>query len=562
MEQAAIETKGIIMVVEDDTNSLRLLSRILSENGYTVRPASSGTLALSSICLEAPDMILLDIILPDINGFEICKTLKAAESTREIPIIFISGQTGFSDKVSGFEAGCVDYISKPFQKDELIARVNNHIAIRRFQHQLQEKNDHLRHEISERLMMEEQLKKYQGKLEELVTERTAELYESEKRLRMAQKMEAIGTLAGGIAHDFNNLLTSIIGYTELALSDFSRGNNIQKNLNEIVNAGIRARDLVSQILTFSRQAEINRNPVQLSLLFKETLRFLRASLPTTVEIRQHCNEEDSMVVADPTQIHQILMNLCINAAQAMEKEGGVLEIQLDHIRIGENNQSKYDELTFGSYIRLRVEDNGIGIRPELTERIFEPFFTTKGRSEGTGMGLAVVHGIVMDMGGSISVSSEVGQGTVFEVLFRKYEGETDEVEKSKNWIFEGKGRILLVDDEKEVVDVMTRTLRNFGYDVTATTRSVDALDSFKSKPDDYDLVFTDMTMPELTGLELARRIRDIKPGIPIILCTGFSEGISPENIQDSGISRIVKKPMMAVELADAVKKTLTMGIRG
>ena len=378
----------------------------------------------------------------------------------------------------------------------------------------------------------------------------------EERLQQSYKMEAIGSLAGGIAHDFNNILSAVFGFAELAKMKLENKGEIENELDEILKAGVRARDLVKQILTFSRQAGIKREPMVLVPLIKETMKFLRASLPVTIAISQDFPVSDSMIIADPTQIHQVIMNLCTNAAHAMKEKGGRLDVRLAEVELDDTAELDYKGLKRGRYLRLSVTDTGSGIPKEVIKRIFDPFFTTKERGEGTGMGLSVVHGIVKDMGGAISVYSDPGIGTTFNILFPLYKGETVETSALNTLMKTGSGRILFVDDEEGVIVSGRGILEQLGYAITATTSPMEALDLFTSDPGAFDLVLTDLTMPRMTGLELSERLLEIRPHIPIVLCTGFSLGISPERIRDAGIREMVMKPMVASELSEAVYKAL------
>ncbi|MFH0995194.1 MAG: PAS domain S-box protein [Pseudomonadota bacterium] len=374
----------------------------------------------------------------------------------------------------------------------------------------------------------------------------------EGRLLQSYKMEAIGSLAGGIAHDFNNILSAVLGFAELAKMKLNVGRNIEYELDEILNAGIRARDLVKQILTFSRHAGIKRDPLELAPLIKETLKFLRASLPVTIDIKQNLSVSGSMTIADPTQVHQIIMNLCTNAAHAMKEKGGILAVRLSEVELDDEAELDQKGLKQGRYLHLAVSDTGCGIPKEIVNRIFDPFFTTKERGEGTGMGLSVVHGIVRDMGGSIAVSSEPGKGTAFHVLFPKYEGELYVAHSSHIATRTGSGTILFVDDEEGVIASGSGILEQLGYQVVTAISPLEALELFRAMPDAFNLVLTDMTMPKMTGLELSEQILKIRPDIPIVLCTGFNLGISPERIRDAGIKELVMKPMIASELANAI----------
>ncbi len=378
----------------------------------------------------------------------------------------------------------------------------------------------------------------------------------ESRVRQSQKMEAIGTLAGGIAHDFNNILTSVLGFTELAKMKLGMGKNLDNELDEVMNAGFRARDLVKQILAFSRRTDIEKGPIAIRSLIKESVKFLKSSLPSTIEIRYDMGGSDATVMADPTQLHQILMNLCTNAAHAMKDEGGVLDLRLEEVEIGGLESLQHKKLKSGKYFRLTVSDTGHGIREEFIEKVFDPFFTTKPRGEGTGLGLSVVHGIVTDMGGAVSVESTPGQGAVFTVLLPFNEAAALEQVSAHPAPPKGKGGVLLVDDEKAILESGRGVLEHLGYEVTTANGSLEALDIFRAKPDAFDLVLTDMTMPKMTGLELAKQLLSTRPDIPIVLCTGFSEGLTPDSIRDIGIRDMIMKPMIGDELAVTLARAL------
>ncbi len=377
----------------------------------------------------------------------------------------------------------------------------------------------------------------------------------EGQLRQAQKMEAIGTLAGGIAHDFNNILVPILGFADLAIWNLPAGSKARENLNEVVKAGIRAKDLVRQILAFSRETEGERRPIQLVPIVKEALKLLRAALPSTIEIRQNIAPDTGVVNGDPTQIHQIMMNLCTNAEHAM-LEGGVLEVSLANVELDEEFCSKHKGLTADSHVRLTVGDTGRGMDKETLTRIFDPFFTTKGPGEGTGMGLSVVHGIVKSHGGDITVYSEPGVGTTFQVYLPVVKSLAEARPETVEPVPGGTESILIVDDDAVVAEIGRETLERLGYCVTTRTSSIEALELFRAKPGEFDLVITDQTMPHMTGTDLAAEILRIRPDIPIILCTGFSHVITPEKARARGIQEFVMKPIVGAELGRTVRRVL------
>ncbi|MBW2002275.1 MAG: PAS domain S-box protein, partial [Deltaproteobacteria bacterium] len=389
-------------------------------------------------------------------------------------------------------------------------------------------------DISERLQAEEEKKKL------------------ESQLHQSQKMEAIGTLAGGIAHDFNNILSVIIGYTELAIGNLPEDSRARSNMNKLLKAGDRAKDLVKQILTFSRHTEYEQKPILIHPIIKETLKLLRSTLPTTIEIRQNISSAN-MVLADPTQIHQVIMNLCTNAYHAMNEKGGILEVSLTDIELDPEFTAKHLNTYPGPYLRLTVSDTGHGIKTEAIDRIFEPYFTTKGQNGGTGMGLAVVHGIVKSHGGIITVYSKQDKGSTFNVFLPRIESveaeEKPEIRRER--MPTGKERILFVDDEPAIVDIAKEMLEHLGYKVEARTSPIEALAAFKALSDKFDLIISDMTMPKMTGDELAKELMGVRPDIPIILCTGFSEYITEEKAKAMGIRKFVMKPLIMREMAEA-----------
>ncbi len=377
----------------------------------------------------------------------------------------------------------------------------------------------------------------------------------EAQLRHAQRMDAIGTLAGGVAHDFNNILSSVIGFTELALDDAEKGTLQYENLQEVLTAGSRAKDLVLQILTFSRQSDQEQKPVNVQLIAKEALKMLRASIPSTIEIKQNIQSE-ALVMGDSTQIHQVLMNLCTNAAHAMDDKGGVLTVDLVDIKVDSEFISDYPELKPGTYINLTVTDTGYGMAPDVLDRIFDPFFTTKEKDKGTGMGLSVVHGIVHSHGGSIYAYSESGKGSTFRVFLPVLKRRLESEERIERPIPTGTERILFVDDELSIVNIGKKTLESLGYDVVARTSSIEALEFFKTQSDSVDIVITDLTMPNLTGEELAEELMQIRPDIPIILCTGFSVRMDEKKAMEMGIRAFVSKPVLKREIAETIRKVI------
>ncbi|MGO8942314.1 MAG: PAS domain S-box protein [Syntrophobacteraceae bacterium] len=380
----------------------------------------------------------------------------------------------------------------------------------------------------------------------------------EMDLRQSQKMEAIGTLAGGIAHDFNNILTAIVGHAEIARFTLEEADPVHRNLDQVLQASARAADLVKRILAFSRQTEQRRQPVLIVSIVREALKLLRPSLPTTIEIRDEISLslEDGVIFADPTEIHQVLINLCTNAAYAMRASGGVLLIRLSYSAVDGCRHSPHPDLKPGRYVCLAVSDTGHGIEPAVMEKIFDPYFTTKMTGEGTGLGLSVIRGIVRAYGGAISVESTPGKGTTFNVFLPSMEKQIPTGTEARESLCVGAERILFVDDEAILAELGQELLGSLGYKVVTKTNSFEALETFRTDPQGFDLVITDMTMPGLRGEELAREIIALRPGMPIILCTGYSELINETQAREMGISEFVMKPYMAANLADTIRKAL------
>ncbi len=381
----------------------------------------------------------------------------------------------------------------------------------------------------------------------------------ESQLRRSQKMEAIGTLAGGIAHDFNNLLSVILGYSEMIEGQLAEDDPIRKDLSLILIAGGRAVDLVKQILTFSRQGEEDLRPVKVQVIIKEVLKLLRSSLPTTISLENNIDSDCGMISADPIQIHQVLMNLCTNAKDAIGEKIGTLSVSLTEVQVTETERIREcPQMLFGRYLDLKVSDTGCGMNALTQARIFDPFFTTKETGKGTGLGLAVVHGIVKQHRGEIIVSSEPDQGTTFHIYLPLIDEAKKQAEqKVIGDVPRGKGeRILFVDDEIVIAELMQRILTSLGYSVSSFSSSPKALEAYTQNPDGFDLVITDMTMPEMTGIDLAKKLRALQPELPVILCTGFSESIDEERAKSFGIREYIKKPVDRLTLAKAIQQVL------
>jgi len=381
----------------------------------------------------------------------------------------------------------------------------------------------------------------------------------EEQLRQTQKLEAIGTLAGGVAHDFNNILTAIIGYGELVRTELPPGSDLLSDQEEVLKAAYRARELVKQILAFSRQKEQEYQPFYLHSVVKEALKLLRASIPTSIEKRHDIDMKSGAVMGDPTQILQIVMNLCTNAYHAMrERDSGIIGISLKTVEITQEEYAPILNLHPGTFIRLEVSDTGCGISRELMSRIFEPYFTTKKIGEGTGLGLSLVHGIVKNLKGHITVYSEPGKGSTFHVYLPQFDQDAASQDDGAGYTTTpgGTERLLIIDDEEAIVQLEKKILGALGYRVLSTTSSMEALRLFEAQPDNFDMVITDMNMPEMTGAVLAKKVFSIRKNMPVILCTGFSEVINEDKAKSLGIHGYIMKPLVKSELAGAVRRIL------
>jgi PAS domain S-box-containing protein len=432
-------------------------------------------------------------------------------------------------------------------------------------------------DVTERKREEEELRRHRDHLEELVRERTAELVlrnrqleeeitdrkraqeaklKIEAQLVQSQKMEALGRFAGGIAHDLNNILYPVIMDVEMLLEETSTETATHQTLRQILNAAYRERDLVKQILSFSRRSEQQVKPIKVAPLIEEALRFLRSSLPSTIEIRHSLGVELDTIMGDATQIHQIVMNLCRNAADALPSQTGIIELALSNIRLEPGEGPP--EMGPGEYVVLSVKDTGCGMGSEVMEKIFEPFFTTKEVGKGIGMGLAVVHGILKNHGGGIQVESEPGQGSQFRVFLPMALKETrvKVYEEVQAPLPRPKARVLVIDDEEIILSSLQSALQRSGYSVVTVNDSFEAIDVFSRAPEDFDLIITDLTMPRMTGVELSAKLMQIRSGIPIILCTGYSDIINEHQAKAMGVRELLQKPASIGELKNAVRRAL------
>ena len=508
-----------IILIEDNPGDSRLIKEYLKDCGTPVYEVTEFN------CLEKffqntseidTDIILLDLSLPDSSGLN--TLIKVFSSFPQTAIVVLTGLNDENLTIEAMRHGAQDYLVKDQIDTVLLSRT-------------------IRYAIERQKSTEEKT-------------------ELEFKLRQSYKMEAIGTLSGGIAHDFNNILFPVLGHTEMLLQDIPEDSPTHDSLKKIYSGAIRAKELVKQILTFSRQDTAELILIRIQPIVKEALKLIRSTIPTTIEIKQDIKSDCGVIKADPTQIHQVVMNLATNAYHAMEETGGELKVTLKEIELGDDDVINPD-MNPGAYACLTIADTGTGMNKDRIEKIFDPFFTTKEQGKGTGMGLSVVHGIVINMGGAVQVYSEPGKGTEFHVYLPAIKSASEKQStQTKEPVQGGTERILLVDDEEAIIEMEKLVLERLGYQVTSCTSSTKALETFWANPDKFDLVITDMAMPDMSGDKLAVGLTEIRSDIPILLCTGFSETISEEKVASLGIKGFLLKPIMMKDLAKKIREVM------
>ncbi|HQO09787.1 MAG TPA: response regulator [Clostridiales bacterium] len=659
-----------LLIIDDSPKNIQVVANFLQNEGYDLSFATDGREAMQILSKETFDLILLDVVMPLIDGFQICREISSNSNYKDIPILFLTVKTDPESIIKGFESGGVDYITKPFNPNELLARIRTHLRLKKIQKQFKDNNAKLIEEISLRQKAEKQLKNMNVELEYKVKERTKQiyrlaaiidqLYESviitnrdgvieyvnkafeadsgftseevigdmprflekgkfsesfydeiwrtiksgrtwrgsfsnlkkdgtpfeeeitvvpivnngsdpdgyfslkrdvsnqkklERQLINAQKMEAIGTLAGGIAHDFNNILTAIIGYSEIVKHEIETKKYDCPKISEVLSAAHRAKDLVNQILILSRRSEIEKKHVRPDLIIKEAVKLIRSSVPSSIEISTSIENCQSTVMADPSQIHQIAMNLCTNAYQAIGDHNGKIDIVLKPVRLDENKAAELG-IKAGEYLLFSVEDDGKGIEDSIKDKIFEPYFTTKNTGEGTGLGLAIVHGIVSDMKGSVSVYSSLKK-TVFTIYMPcSSDRKADEEVPIPSDIPVGCEQILFVDDEEKIADLGKILLEDLGYKVTKTTDPTEALKTLQSGTSGIRFAVADFTMPVMSGIELADRIYTSDPEIKFIITSGIKRFSDSELSGHRNIIGFIQKPFTKKELGLKIRQAI------
>ena len=516
-----------ILSIESDRQTRQAIVSYLQQQGYTVLQAENGTDGLGIFRQEHPNLVLTDLDLPETDGMEILSVIRRESS--DTPVIVVSGADSLGDAIKALKLGARDHVTKPITDMGLLKYAVNRAL--------------------ERARLIKENKNYQDFLESEVQKKTAELHQ-------AQKLEAVGILAGGIAHDFNNILGAIIGFTELALYKSEKESEVSEYLHHVLRASHRAKNLVSQILTFSRKTNTERHPIQASLVIKEAVKLLRATLPMTTRLKQQISDDRTLIMADPTELHQVITNLCTNAFHALPEEQGSINVGMKNVTITEKDLKEDTELSTGDYLQLTVSDDGCGMDSRVMASIFDPFFTTKEQEQGTGLGLSVVHGIVTACGGAIFVKSEPGNGAIFTIYFPVVNGaKCGDVKKAKI-LPHGNERILFVDDEKDLRLLAERMLSYLGYSVVCCSSGQEALERIREKSTQFDLVITDQSMPLMPGTKLARQILAIEPDLPILLCTGYSSRINEKKALAEGLSGFLLKPLSIGILAKALRKNL------
>jgi len=546
-----------ILQIEDNPGDAKLIREMLKNGSgieYVFREAETIEDGYSVISDGGADLVLLDLGLPGSTGIATLEKLLRIFERTHPPVIVM---TGIDNEEIGMEAvkqGAQDYLVKNKIDSELLGRSIRYALERNeLLHILQQAHDDLEKKIGERTS---ELVAAVRTLKTEVRERKkaeAERESISRQVNQLQKMESLGTLAGGIAHDFNNILSGIIGYADLSLDDVSPDSRLGHNLYQIIQSGDRAKKLIQQILNFSRSNPVEKTPQYLTPIIREATDLLRAGMPATIFIKSTLVDDTEPVLADPTQIHEILMNLCTNAKQAMTDEKGCIEILHEEAYFTSDIAGRAGTVSPGRYSVITVRDNGCGMDEKTLLRVFDPFFTTKAPGKGTGMGMAVLYGIVQNHGGTVTVESSPGTGTTFKVFLPKCSSVIISEASSESLIEYGDERIMCIDDEELLCAMIKDMLGSLGYTVSVFDDSMHALDTFRERPYDFDLIISDLTMPFLTGTDLSKEIHKIRPDIPFILYTGNDITIDKEKTCASGVDTFLQKPFRKKDLACKIR---------
>lgn len=544
-------SKSSIMIVDDQVENIQYLENLLGKFGFEILPAKDAEEVFRALETTLPDIILLDVIIPDTDGFEICRQIKQNPATRDIPVILMTDLSESIDKVTGIELGASDYINKPFNDQEVLTRLKNQFVMRQLHLQLEKTREALKKSAGMPPMELE--KSYEQLKKEL-----AEQKRMEQILKQARKMEAISTLSRGIAHDFNNILSIIIGYCELAtLEPLPEDSAVESCLEKINDAAFRARELVQNLLTFCHETEQEKTRIKPAPLITYVIKSFEKTIPDNIEIIKELEEDTGTVLADPALIHQMLMNLLRNAGQAMHEKGGRISIRLQQTTLDAEQTAELPNLIPGPYVSITICDTGPGMDPEILDRIFDPYFTTREPGEGKGLGMSVALGIATGLGGTIRVESHIGKGSSFEILLPcKLTRQTTAQAAPDSIMPTGSGTVLFIDDEESLVDFGTAVLEKSGYTVQGFTSSVEALETIQKDPGKFDLIITDHIMPKLHGLDLARMINELREDLPILLCTGTKSDELTEHARTVGVVNVIQKPVPMKKLINAINAIL------
>ena len=526
-----------LLIVDDTPNNIKVLVPIFLGSGeYKINVANNGTQALEMVDKVKPDLILLDIMMPDIDGYEVCRRLKSKNETKDIPVIFLSAKSQTEDLAKGFELGASDYVTKPFNSVELLARVKTHLELKRsrdlirtrLEGLVQERTKDLEKEIEERIRLQEQL-------------------------QQSKKLESIGQLAGGVAHDFNNQLAGIIGAAELLAMRIKEEKSV-KYINMILKAARNSADLTKQLLAFARKGKERVANIELNAVINESIQLLERSLDKNIDIAFEASALKRVTQGDPTQVENAVLNIAINAGHAMV-DGGTLKFQLSSEEIDSDHRLlKSFTMEPGTYHKLTVSDTGTGMNQEVIEKIFDPFFTTKEQGKGTGMGLAAVYGTVTSHGGAIEVESTIGQGSKFHLYFLSYLGEALETHSEDEELTNvDHKKMMIVDDEEIVLETCKSILEELGHEVTEFLNGLDAIEFYKENWRSIDLVILDKIMPKIGGKDLFIALKKINPDVQAILASGYSEEKAQE-VLDLGVKEFIQKPFTVSTLMKTVDK--------